>query len=140
MKFSYVLGDSLLDEYLKYRGKVTVEYKELLIPAILTKIPKLNFDNGKTEYFYGLRLLGIFCAQRYISSSYWSQLYSDSHDKQFDEDFQIGSDKIKFVFNYPLRLIILFNKIKKSILDAKTNFNKKRPKKYNKFLIKATGL
>ena len=140
MKFSYVLGDSLLDEYLKYCSKVTVEYKELLIPAILTKRPKLNFDNGKTEYFYDLRLLGILCAQRYISSSYWSQLYSDSHDKQFNEDFQIGSDKIKFVFNYPLRLIILFNKIKKSILDAKTHFNKKRPKKYNKFLIKATGL
>lgn len=140
MKFSYVLGDSLLDEYLKYSDKVTVEYKELLIPAILAKRLKFNFDNGKTEYFYGLRLLGIFCAQRYISSSYWSQLYSDSRDKQFDEDFQIGSDKIKFVFNYPLRLIILFNKIKKSILVAKTNFNKKRPKKYNKFLIKATGL
>ena len=137
MKFSYVLGDSLLDEYLKYHDKVTVEYKELLIPAILTKKPKFNFDNGKTEYFYDLSLLGI---QRYISSSYWSQLYSDSHDKQFDEDFQIGSDKIKFVFNHPLRLIILFNKIKKSILVAKTNFNKKRPKKYNKFLIKATGL
>lgn len=137
MKFSYVLGDSLLDEYLKYSDKVTVEYKELLIPAILTKRPKFNFDNGKLEYFYDLSLLGI---QRYISSSYWSQLYSDSHDKQFNEDFQIGSDKIKFVFNYPLRLIILFNKIKKSILDAKTNFNKKRPKKYNKFLIKATGL
>lgn len=137
MKFSYVLGDSLLDEYLKYHDKVTVEYKELLIPAILTKRPKFNFDNDKVEYFYDLSLLGI---QRYISLSYWSQLYSDSHDKQFDEDFQIGSDKIKFVFNHPLRLIILFNKIKKSILDAKTNFNKKRPKKYNKFLIKATGL
>lgn len=135
MKFRYVLGDSRLDKYLgQYGNKVTVAYKGCYMPGRLCRDPRKD----TSEYFYTLSIDGGFGIYSvFYTISECNKKFTNENDIEFAKAFI--NNELKFVFDYPLELILFCRKCKATV----KNWHKKlmyKPKNYEKYITKKTSL
>lgn len=131
MEFIYNLRDKLLDEYIKYENEVTIDYEGCRIPAQLFPYGEKNYalyiTSGLAGNYYNTG------DDPYFTTKYKN--YKDPFDKQFDYDFK-NTNKVRYVYKYPLRLLIMFKKLSIFTRRFLVKYNKRtRRNKFDKFTV-----